>query len=676
MAKQGETPAHRWTLWVALGWSLAWMAAQLVGVYLGNSELLSRVPRSMENHWGTLLASPALPDLSLFLAVLTGLHLLFAWVNAAAFRTLLLPRLHGRQRPLALLAQLLLVTLSLSLSATWLFPQSTVGEQAAVVFYQPSGRWIAAGLLLLTALYYLAWIIVAAIRSRLRVMLGAAATLAVVAVGWSSGPVARSGSGSGSGSGAPDVIVIGVDSLRPDHLKRNGAPFLLMPNVEELLSQSRVFTDVLSPQPHTFPATVSVLTGQWPINSGARGNLFPPTLVNRQASMAHRFAAAGYTTAFAMDETRFANIEQSYGFQRTMSPGFGVGEIATGLIGDTTLTNLLSLLPVSRWLLPDLYGNRALGPLYRPEAFSRRLEMGLAGLPADKPLFLYVHFCAAHWPYLSSHLYEDDAISAMPRGELADADVNYMRGLSVADVQVGRLMDVLRRSGRLDNAVVALLSDHGEDFDLAHDKWPASDVEVPGGIVNGHGGSAIREPQVSVLLAFARLGGTPLLPGRDPAPASLVDVAPTLASLAGLAGPGPGYDGAALLGPDAAALPIDRMRYVESSYFPDALKQRTIDEAKVLREMAEMYEIAPDGRVQVKEHWLDYQRRYRQRAVYQTDWVLMASDDPQGELLVVDRRQRRGWPLSRAPGAAPVERLRQAWCAHWKGDDVVAAHCR
>jgi hypothetical protein len=92
--------------------------------------------------------------------------------------------------------------------------------------------------------------------------------------------------------------------------------------------------------------------------------------------------------------------------------------------------------------------------------------------------------------------------------------------------------------------------------------------------------------------------------------------------------------------------------------------------------MAEMYEIAPDGRVQVKEHWLDYQRRYRQRAVYQTDWVLMASDDPQGELLVVDRRQRRGWPLSRAPGAAPVERLRQAWCAHWKGDDVVAAHCR
>lgn len=660
-----------WVGWSALSWSLTWLLLQLWGAYQAAASIFRSVPR-VNDDASALLVAAALPRVGSFLLVLLALHLLFALVNAAAFRALLSSRLELRQQRLALVAQLLLVTLAFALFAAWKFPQSILGDQIAIVFYQASGKWISVCLVAIVVLYFTSWAIFAVIRTPRKGLLFGAVTACVFAVNWLPFGTQRLQ----PEAGAPDVIVIGVDSLRPDHLARNGAPFALMPNVESVLNQSVVFSDVLSPQPHTFPATVSILTGQWPTTHGARGNLFPPGEVNRGASMAHDFAAAGYATLYGMDETRFANIDAEYGFHDVASPGFGVGEIATGMIGDSVLSNLFSLLPVSRWLLPDIFGNRALAPLYRPEAFSRRLSAGLSNVPADKPLFLYVHFCAAHWPYIASHLYEPDQVSAMPSGDYSDAEINYLRGLHVVDGQVGRLLEQLRGSGRLANAVVTLLSDHGEDFDLQRDKWPDGDVRVPGGIVNGHGGSAIREPQVSVLLAFARFGRNPLPTGTQNTPASLVDVAPTLAALAGLDTRNAKYDGIPLLAAMGQGPMEDRIRYVESSYFPESLKQKSIDEVNVLREMAQMYEIASDGRIEVKPAWLNFQRKYRQRAAYLRSWALMASDDPNGELLVVDRKLRKGWPLSRAPASAPSVQLRQAWCTHWRGDGLVDSHCQ
>lgn len=651
-----------------LWWGL-WLGGQFALVFERQSELISGLPRVGGDGLATFPVEQALAGTASYFGVMLLLHVALAWASAAAFKTVLLPCLRPRQRLLTLLAQLLLMTLALSFAGAWLYPQSAMGDVLGLALLQPSTRVIAIALLFASVAILLIWVYVICRRSRPTRVVLALIAVALVLPGaglWFSVP--RSASVQ-----APDVIIIGIDSLRPDHLQRNHAPFRVMPQVEALLDRSVVFDDALSTQPHTSPATTSVLTGQWPAHSGARGNLFPASNSIASASMAHAFAAAGYETMFAMDETRFANIDQVYGFQRILSPGMGVSEMLLGVLGDNVLSNLLMAAPVSRALTPNVYGNRAHVSVYRPEAFSRRLTDGVQRAPANKPLFLYVHFCMAHWPYQFSRLGDEDRFEDLPAGEYADANPQYLRGLATADQQVAQLLDGLRRNGRLNNAIVVVMSDHGEDFDLRKDLWPDGEIQVPGGIVNGHGGSAIRAPQTSVLLAFTRFGEGSFVPTVRHDPASLVDVAPTVLKAAGVADHVM-RDGRDLLTPNQIPM-NNRIRFVESSYFPGSLRKSEINEGAVLREMASMYRITSAGRVEVKPQWMAYQISHRQRAAYLGDWVLMAAETPDDGLLVIDRTARRGWRMQDAPPQAPLKELHEAWCEHWKMDDAGRLFC-
>ena len=655
---------------ISLSWSGCWVVIQCYLLYQREIEILRKLPRTSGTVWQSVFASPATPALGRFGLLVLLVHLAFALLNASIFQTLFADRLQPRQQVVALLGQLLLATLTLSLCAAWLFPGSLMGDQLALVLMRLTSQ-VVAGVLVVAVLAALsAWLWIKWQQSGwLRVTIVSVAMVCLLP-GWSLWKSVR-----GAAVRGPDVIVIGVDSLRPDHLARNGAPFTVMPNLERLLDQSVVFTDTLSTQPHTFPSTVSILTGQWPVTNGARGNLFSPQLVDRQQSVAHRFADAGYETVFAMDETRFANIDTTYGFNRVLSPEIGVAEMALGLVGDNVLTNLLSLHPVALWLMPEIYGNRAVSQVYRPDSFSRRLRNGINDLSEDKPMFLYVHFCAGHWPYELPHLYQKDRFDAMKTGAFSDTKSGYLRALGTADLQVQDLLQSLQEAGRLENAVITVLSDHGEDFDLQKDLWPGGAIDVPGGIVHGHGGSAIRSPQVSVMLAVSSRGNNDLGSGISQVPASLIDVAPTLHSLAGLPAQATRYEGRILLGDKREDVGTDRVRFVESSYFPGSLRKSTIEEAAVLRDMAEMYRLGPDGRVVVKDAWLPYQISNRQRAAYLGEWVMMTSGDPDEGMLLINRVSRQGWKTDQAPAAAPVDLLTTAWCKHWQVDKVAERYC-
>lgn len=656
-----------WRLLLALAWSLGWLIGQQYLLYAAREALIDNLP-SVGAHW-TALPPGVLQGAGAYALAMLVLYGGFALLNAAAFKALLAPRLAPRAQVLALVGQLLLATLVLQLAVSWVAPYSVSGDLLLIFLHAASARVIFWALCALLGGYYLAFIISSLLRTRRR-RVGAIAVLACGALALSWNGASRHP----DAGGRPDVIVIGVDSLRPDHLRRFGAPFEVMPNLERFLGAARVYDDVLSPQPHTFPSTIGILTGQWPVTNGARGNLFPVDHINTLGSIAYRFKAQGYETAFAMDETRFANIDQGYGFDQVYSPGMGLSEIATSFIADNALSNLVSATPVARWLLPDLYGNRALSQLYRPAAFSERLHKGLDRTDDDRPLFLYVHFCAAHWPYRVAGPFDHDGFGALPgKGSYADASSGYLRALSAADTQFEALLEDLRRRGRLDNAIVTVLSDHGEDFNLSKDLLETDAGEILGDRVNGHGGSAYRNPQVSVLLAFRRYGQGELPMAPRDAPVSLVDVAPTLARMAGLpAAPG-SFDGVDLVTRPPAA---DRIRFVESSYFPNALNGPDIDEAAVAGEVAGMYRITAKGRVEVKPDWLEYQLTYRQRAAYQGDWVVALSETPDASPIVLHRSQQRWYPYAQAPAEAPKQQLMRQICTHWRQDRVVAERCR
>ena len=69
---------------------------------------------------------------------------------------------------------------------------------------------------------------------------------------------------SGAPGPASDVLLITVDTLRPDYLSANGYDRSTTPGVDRLIAAGTYFEQALSPVPRTTPALASLLTGAYP----------------------------------------------------------------------------------------------------------------------------------------------------------------------------------------------------------------------------------------------------------------------------------------------------------------------------------------------------------------------------------------------------------------------------
>lgn len=123
----------------------------------------------------------------------------------------------------------------------------------------------------------------------------------------------------------------------------------------------------------------------------------------------------------------------------------------------------------------------------------------------DAPLFLWVHYMDPHSPYV-------------PYGDVtADAEMKprYLSELRRVDDALAELLRGLADRGRLDDLVVVLTADHGEEF------------REHGGLFHG---TTVFDEQARVPLHLRVPGGAARVVD---APVSLVDLAPTLVDLAG-----------------------------------------------------------------------------------------------------------------------------------------------
>ena len=85
----------------------------------------------------------------------------------------------------------------------------------------------------------------------------------------------------------PNIVLIGIDSLRPDHLSANGYDRPTSPHIDALLAQSVVFDSAWSEIARTYPSWTSIITGTWPTGDGIRDNLpSPADLVPRSRTAA------------------------------------------------------------------------------------------------------------------------------------------------------------------------------------------------------------------------------------------------------------------------------------------------------------------------------------------------------------------------------------------------------
>ena len=350
--------------------------------------------------------------------------------------------------------------------------------------------------------------------SRVPVRVPAASVRSLLCAALICSGIASSSCGGGSAP-APNIVLISVDTLRADRLGCYGAKRETSPTIDALARRGVLYEDVTATSPWTLPSHASLLTGLYPSRHGVKDR--EHQLGAEVLPLAEILTGAGYRTRAIVNALY---VSERFGLGR----GFEAYDY------------------VSEW---------AVEPNGRRSIVNRGEEITDAAIDyvrsrGDERFFLFLHYYDVHTdldpaPVHRESFTEDypqalsgrtDELLAVRKGQrnLSDRDVRHLFDLYDAEIrtlddQLKRLFEALEASGRSEDTLVVLTSDHGEEW-MEH-----------GSVLHGR-------------TYYQEVIGVPLIvagPGVDAGvrveePVSLIDVFPTLLALTGLSAPA-GIDG-------------------------------------------------------------------------------------------------------------------------------------
>ncbi len=343
----------------------------------------------------------------------------------------------------------------------------------------------------------------------------------------------------------PNILFIAVDDLNDWIGCLGGHPQAHTPNIDRLAARGTLFTNAHCQSPLCNSSRTSLMTGLRPSSTGMYG-LAPwfrnvPELAER-VSLTQCLRAAGYHTMKTgkiyhggfppqkdrADEFHTYGPESSVGFK--LAKKIVPAETPDGnhpLMdwGPTHAAEDYGDYQVASWAVEQLEAASdepfflAVGfflphvPCYAPPEYFERLPLAEVELPPflandrdDTPRFSwYTHWRLPEprYTWLEKHDQWKPLVQA------------YLASTTFMDAQVGRVLEALERSGKAENTVVVLWSDHG---------WHLGEKRITG--KNTLWNESTRVPMI-----FA---GPGIAPGAVcNRPAELLDLYPTLAELAG-----------------------------------------------------------------------------------------------------------------------------------------------
>ena len=246
----------------------------------------------------------------------------------------------------------------------------------------------------------------------------------------------------------PSVILVLIDTLRADRLHTYGNPANVSPNLDALAARGVLFERAYSATPWTPPSTASVLTGFSPPAHGLAGTS-TQYLAEELKTLPERFLEEGFDTAgFSCNPLIARSRNFSQGFRR-----FEEYEWAD-------LSDFLG--EVESWIAAQ----------------------------GDKRFFLYLQLVEPHDPYKPAE--DMQALFAgQPPKDLVDENLRqlivkaeklgpeqldslqprnrqnlalYDAEIATVDRQLGELFASLERGGQQERTLIAVTSDHGEEF--------------------------------------------------------------------------------------------------------------------------------------------------------------------------------------------------------------------
>jgi arylsulfatase A-like enzyme/Tfp pilus assembly protein PilF len=256
-------------------------------------------------------------------------------------------------------------------------------------------------------------------RSRL-LLVFAVAALAAAAIVTSCGRSAV-----GAPSKTTPVILISIDTLRSDHLPAYGYTGVATPAIDALRKDSILYERAYSQVPLTLPSHSTILTGMLPADHGVRDNVgfqLPASVPTVQELLKRNgYATGASVSAFVLRKE--TGISRGFDFfDDDVQPLESRNSNLPTVIGRVQREGQETLNAARQWV----------------EAH------------AGQPFFFFLHLYDPHTPYTPPEPY----FSRYPN--------HYDGEIAYADSVVGDLIADLKARGVYDNALIILLSDHGE----------------------------------------------------------------------------------------------------------------------------------------------------------------------------------------------------------------------
>ncbi len=640
--------------WASVAVILSWLLSYVWLFFSGGAIGIEAIGITLSRLKGNLMNLPLLLDVAHFFVVQFIVNILLILITALAAIGLCALALI-RPRLSVLLVSIYLYSIILLINSA-LYPLSVFSIELPPAAWIFPAIWVGVAISLILLL------------KGVGELLGKLGLLGVLVVSVAGYFLTAGGTNQRPGNASqlkPNIFVIGVDGVRPDKLMSDGAEESAMPLLEARLASGDYYENTYTPIARTYASWSAILTGRYPKNSGIRFNLQEDDSVNKNLFITWQLKSLGYTTVWALDDKKFNNIDRSYGFDLALGPKNGASEYLMSYLSDMPLVNLLTNVSVGGKLFPQLKNNRVNFKVYNPYLYSDELVSTVANIKG--PLFGAFHFCLPHYPYVNNLMRRSEGLEPT----VGISEGNYLSMLDLVDRQVERFIEGLREEGLLDNAIVYVLSDHGEQFD-SNDGFlqgnPYANFNF-GGL--GHGTNIMSRSQYQVVLAkFQFNKGVAAGGSKLNRLTSLIDVAPDIyAELGEASGK---FDG--------LALPVDnpdRHIYLESSYSMAALSESRINLVSVLLQGVNLYRIGDDGRLYFRADLFDEVLKAKQRAVVSRGGILSVYPDEKNYMFFGDFEENKWWPVSKSENlGAPAEwaELTESLCDFFGGDPGFEGH--
>jgi len=218
-----------------------------------------------------------------------------------------------------------------------------------------------------------------------------------------------------------NVLLITLDTIRPDRLSCYSSEYLNTPNIEELAAKGALFDRAFAHNPITLPSHANILLGTTPLYHGVHDNS-KFWVAEYFITLAEFLKEKGYSTgafigAFALD-SRFG-----------LSQGFDVYD-------DTFPSG-----PSAAFVSPERKAEEVIQP-------------ALDWLKnQDSQWFAWIHLWDPHAPYLPPEPYKSQYKDDPYSGEVA-----------YVDSELGNLFDYLKTKNLMDSTLIILTGDHGESL--------------------------------------------------------------------------------------------------------------------------------------------------------------------------------------------------------------------